>query len=177
MAPLIRNASLSDVPAVARIYGHAVEHGTASFEVNPPDEIEIRKRMQALLDGNFPYLVAELDGGVAGYAYARLYRTRPAYRFTLEDSVYIDPAAQGRGIGRLLLDRLLAESEQRGYRQMIALIGDSAQLPSIALHRAAGFRFVGNIENVGYKFGRWLDSVIMQRALGDGATTIPDPAS
>ena len=173
----IRAAVLSDVPVVTRIYAHAVEHGTASFELDPPDEAEIRLRMQALLDGNFPYVIAEIDGAVVGYAYAALYRTRPAYRFTLEDSVYIDPAAQGRGVGRALLNRLIGESERRGYRQLIAIIGDSAQLASIALHRAAGFRFVGNIENVGFKFGRWLDSVIMQRALGEGATTTPDHAS
>lgn len=176
MPPSIRPASLADIAAIARIYAHAVKFGTASFELDPPDEAEMRRRMQALLDGDLPYLVAELNGGVAGYAYAALYRTRPAYRFTLEDSIYIDPAAQRRGVGRALLDRLIAESEKRGYRQMIAIIGDSANAASIELHRAAGFRFVGNIGNVGYKFGRWLDSVIMQRALGPGATTPPSNA-
>lgn len=134
----------------------------------------MRNRMRTLLEGDFPYLVAEIDGAVAGYAYAGLYRTRPAYRFTLEDSVYIDPSAQRRGVGRALLERLIAESTQRGYRQMIAVVGDSAQVASIELHRAAGFHFVGNIENVGFKFGRWLDSVIMQRALGEGARTAPN---
>jgi phosphinothricin acetyltransferase len=173
MPPSLRPASLADIPAITRIYAHAVTFGTASFEIEPPDEAEMCQRMQALLDGDFPYFVAELNGGVAGYAYAGLYRTRPAYRFTLEDSIYIDPAAQRRGVGRALLDRLIVESEKRDYRQMIAIIGDSANAASIELHRAAGFRFVGNIENVGYKFGRWLDSVIMQRALGAGATTQP----
>jgi phosphinothricin acetyltransferase len=169
----LRAAGRADIPAITRIYAHAVEYGTASFEIEPPDEAEMGRRMQALLDGDFPYLVADLDGHVAGYAYAALYRTRPGYRYTLEDSVYVDPAAQHRGVGRALLDRLIAESERRGYRQMIAVIGDSAQTASIALHRAAGFRFVGNIENVGFKFGRWLDTVIMQRALGPGATSLP----
>jgi L-amino acid N-acyltransferase YncA len=130
-------------------------------------------RYQALLQGGYPYLVAELDGHVAGYAYAGAYRTRPAYRWTVEDSVYVDPAAYRRGIGRALLDELIAESTARDFRQMIAVIGDSAQTASIELHRAAGFRLVGNIENVGFKFGRWLDSVIMQRALGKGAATPP----
>jgi phosphinothricin acetyltransferase len=126
-----------------------------------------------LLDGGYPYFAAEIDGAVVGYAYAGPYRTRPAYRWTVEDSIYIDPQAHRRGIGRMLLDRLMAESTARGFRQMIAVIGDSAQTASIELHRAAGFRHVGNIENVGFKFGRWLDSVIMQRALGPGAETLP----
>ena len=131
------------------------------------------RRMRALLDGGFPYLAAELDGDVVGYAYAGPYRTRPAYRFTVEDSIYVDPKAQGRGIGRGLLDRLIAESTNRGFRLMVAVIGDSAQTPSIELHRAAGFTMVGAFENIGFKFDRWLDSVLMQRALGEGATTKP----
>lgn len=133
------------------------------------------QRQKLLLDGGFPYLVAESDGDIAGYAYAGLYRTRPAYRWTLEDSVYVSPTAHRRGVGRALLERLLVESQQRGFRQMIAVIGDSIQqTPSIELHRALGFRTVGVLENVGYKFGRWLDSVLMQRDLGPGATTRPD---
>ena len=169
----IRPATPADIPAVTRIYAHAVKHGTASFELEPPDEAEIGRRLRSLLDGGFPYVVAELDGQIVGYAYAGPYRTRPAYRFTVEDSIYIDPAAHRRGIGRLLLDRLIADSEQRGFRQMIAVIGDSAQTASIELHRAAGFSYVGNIQNVGFKFDRWLDSVLMQRALGPGASTKP----
>ncbi len=169
----IRHATPADVAAITRIYGDAVRHGTASFEVEPPDETEMARRQKALLDGNFPYLAAEIEGAVVGYAYAGLYRTRPAYRFTLEDSIYIDPAIQGRGVGRALIERLIIESETRGFRQMIAVIGDSAQVASIALHRTAGFHYVGNIQNVGYKFGRWLDSVIMQRPLGPGALTKP----
>jgi phosphinothricin acetyltransferase len=169
----IRPATPADIPAVTRIYAHAVKHGTASFELEPPDEAEIGRRLHSLLDGGFPYVVAESGGEVVGYAYAGPYRTRPAYRFTVEDSIYIDPSAQRRGIGRLLLDRLIADSERRGFRQMIAVIGDSAQTASIELHRAAGFGYVGNIQNVGFKFDRWLDSVLMQRALGPGASTKP----
>jgi L-amino acid N-acyltransferase YncA len=170
---MIRSAEPRDVPAITRIYAHAVRYGTASFELEPPDEAETARRYRALVDGGFPYLVAELDGAVAGYAYAGPYRARPAYRFTVEDSIYIAPDMQRRGVGRALLDRLLVESEARGFRQMIAVIGDSAQVASIELHRAAGFRMVGTFEAVGFKFGRWLDSVLMQKALGEGATTAP----
>jgi phosphinothricin acetyltransferase len=131
------------------------------------------RRMRALLDAKYPYLVAEIDGTVMGYAYAGPYRTRPAYRYTVENSVYIAPEAHRRGIGRALIDRLIIESEARGYRLMIAVIGDSAQTPSIELHRAAGFKMVGTFEAVGYKFDRWLDSVLMQRPLGKGATAPP----
>ena len=173
MSVTIRPVTPTDAAAITRIYGDAVLHGTASFELEAPDEAEMTRRMRVLLDGNFPYLVAEIAGEVVGYAYAGLYRTRPAYRFTLEDSIYVDQGVQGRGVGRALIERLLADSEARGFRQMIAVIGDSAQTASIALHRAAGFHYVGNIQNVGYKFGRWLDSVIMQRPLGPGALTKP----
>jgi L-amino acid N-acyltransferase YncA len=169
----IRPVAPADIPAITRIYGHSVRTGTASFELEPPDEAEMAQRMQALLNGGYPYLVAEIDGAVAGYAYAGSYRPRPAYRYSVEDSIYVDPGAQRRGVGRALLDHLIVECERRGFRQMIAVIGDSAQTPSIALHRAAGFRMVGTVENVGYKFDRWLDSVNMQRALGAGATTRP----
>lgn len=171
--PNIRPASVSDIPAITRIYAHAVRHGTASFELEPPDEAEMTRRMRALLDAKYPYLVAEIDGAVMGYAYAGPYRTRPAYRYTVENSVYITPDAQRRGIGRALIDRLISESEARGYRLMIAVIGDSAQTPSIELHRAAGFKMVGAFEAVGYKFDRWLDSVLMQRPLGKGASAPP----
>ena len=169
----LRAATAADIPAITAIYAHAVLHGTASFELEPPDEAEMLRRMMALLQGGFPYLVAEHAGRVAGYAYAGLYRTRPAYRFTLEDSVYIDPALQRRGVGRALLYRLVLESEARGFRQMIAIIGDSAQTSSIELHRNAGFALVGTMAHVGFKFGRWLDTVVMQRALGKGATRVP----
>jgi phosphinothricin acetyltransferase len=173
MPPTIRPAERRDIAAITPIYAHAVLHGTASFELEPPDEAEMRRRFDALHIDGFPYLVAEEDGAVLGYAYAGPYRARPAYRFTVEDSIYLSQQAQGRGIGRALLDRLLTESESRGYRQMIAVIGDSAQVPSIRLHEAAGFRHIGTFEAVGFKFGRWLDSMLMQKALGRGATTIP----
>ena len=169
----IRPATLADIPAITRIYAQSVSTGTASFELEPPDEAEMARRMQALFDGGYPYIVAEIGGAIAGYAYAGSYRPRPAYRFSVEDSIYVDPSAQRRGAGRLLLERLIEECERRGFRQMVAVIGDSAQTPSIELHRALGFRMVGTVENVGYKFGRWLDSVNMQRALGPGATTRP----
>ena len=169
----IRSAELSDIAAITRIYAYAVNHGTASFELEPPDEAEMTRRYVELYGGRFPYVVAEVDGTVAGYAYAGPYRARPAYRFTVEDSIYIDPAMQRRGVGRALLERLLVEAEAEGFRQMIAVIGDSDQTPSIALHEALGFRMVGTFEAVGYKFGRWLDSVLMQKALGKGATTVP----
>ena len=170
----IRAATPSDVPAITRIYAHAVKHGTASFELEPPSEPEMARRQRTLLDGGYPYLIAEIDNALAGYAYAGPYRPRPAYRFSVEDSIYIDPNAQRRGVGRALLEHLIEECERRGFRQMIAVIGDSAQAPSIELHRSLGFRMIGAVENLGYKFGRGLDSVNMQRALGAGATTKPD---
>jgi L-amino acid N-acyltransferase YncA len=171
--PRIRPATPADIPAITRIYDHAVRHGTASFELDPPDEAEMTWRQRALLDGGYPYLVAEVGGAVAGYAYAGPYRARPAYRFSIENSIYVAPDMHRGGIGRALLDRLIAECEARGFRLMIAVIGDSAQAPSIALHRAAGFRLVGALEGVGFKFDRWLDTVLMQRPLGKGSSAPP----
>jgi L-amino acid N-acyltransferase YncA len=173
MTVAIRPAALADISAITRIYAHAVEHGTASFELAAPDEAEMTRRMRTLLDGQFPYLVAEVDGAVAGYAYASLYRTRPAYRFTVEDSVYVAPDLQRRGIGIALLKTLIEASTARGYRQMIAVIGDSDQAASIGVHKACGFAPAGNLKSIGYKFGRWLDTPLMQRALGPGASTKP----
>jgi L-amino acid N-acyltransferase YncA len=173
MSHSIRAAGPADIASITRIYDHAVRQGTASFEIEPPDETEMARRLRNLMEGGYPYLVAELDGTVAGYAYAGPYRARPAYRWTVEDSVYVAPAAYRRGIGRALLDRLIDESAARNFRQMIAVIGDSAQTASIELHRTTDFRFVGKIENVGFKFGRWLDSIIMQRPLGAGAKINP----
>jgi phosphinothricin acetyltransferase len=174
MSILIRPATAADIPAITAIYGHAVTYGTATFELDPPDAAAMNERFDELVTGGFPYLVGcTQDGRVAGYAYAGLYRIRVAYRHTLEDSIYIDPAFHRRGVGRALLDRLVAESEARGFRQMVAVIGDSAQVASIALHRAAGFRMIGTFEAVGFKFGRWLDTVMMQRALGEGAGSMP----
>lgn len=167
-APTLRPSDAADIPAIAAIYAHAVLHGTASFELAPPDEAEMAARRAALLAAGYPYLVAEADGVVAGYAYASAYRPRPAYRDTVEGSVYVDPARHGRGVGRALLTGLIAAAASRGYRQMVAVIGDTANAPSIRLHEALGFRYVGTLRAVGWKHGRWLDTVLMQRALGPG---------
>jgi len=169
----IRPAVANDLVAITRIYADAVRHGTASFEIDPPDQDEMTRRFESLRAGGFPYLVAQVDGAVVGYAYAGPYRARPAYRFTVEDSIYLAATARRRGIGRALLGRLIEDAQAHGFRQMIAVIGDSDQPASIALHAAAGFRLIGTLAAVGYKFDRWLDSVLMQRPLGDGATTVP----
>jgi L-amino acid N-acyltransferase YncA len=169
----IRPTVLADLPAITEIYAHEVLVGTATFELVPPDLAEMTRRFQALIDAGFPYFVAVLDGGVAGYAYAAAYRPRPAYRFTVENSVYLRPAIHRRGIGRQLLQRLIAECETRGFRQMIAVIGDSANAASVGVHAACGFQMIGTHPSVGLKFGRWLDTVMMQRKLGEGAGTVP----
>jgi phosphinothricin acetyltransferase len=173
MSLQIRPTTLADLPAITAIYTYAVLTGTATFELEPPDLAEMTRRYETLIAGGFPYLVAVLDGTVAGYAYAGPYRARPAYRFSVENSVYLDPAAQGKRIGTQLLQALIAESEKRGYRLMVAVIGDSANAASIGVHTRTGFTMVGTLENVGLKFGRWLDTVLMQRPLGEGAGTIP----
>jgi L-amino acid N-acyltransferase YncA len=174
MSPItIRPVQPDDIQGITAIYAHAVTHGTASFETEPPSESEMDHRRRTLENGGFPYVVADIAGRIAGYAYAGPYRTRIAYRYTVEDSVYIHPDAQRKGIGRMLLTELLTRAEARGFRQMIAVIGDSAQLSSIALHRSLGFTAVGTFTDIGFKHGRWLDSVLMQRALGDGASTPP----
>jgi L-amino acid N-acyltransferase YncA len=169
----LRPATAGDTAAITRIYADAVTHGTASFELEPPDEAEMARRLQTLLAGGYPYLVAELSGAIAGYAYAGPYRARPAYKWTVENSIYVAPRFQRRGIGLVLLKRLIAESEQRGFRQMIAVIGDSAQAPSIALHAAAGFDMIGTLRAVGFKHGKWLNTPLMQIALGKGDTVLP----
>jgi L-amino acid N-acyltransferase YncA len=169
----IRPAGLRDIAAITRIYEHAVRHGTASFEIEPPDQQEMTRRYETLRAAGYPYLVAELGGALVGYAYAGPYRSRPAYHWSVENSIYIAPQSQRRGIGRALLERLVVDAQDGGFRQMIAVIGDSANAASIELHRAAGFRMVGTFDNVGFKFGRWLDSVLMQRPLGKGAETAP----
>src|SRR4030088_1895745 len=174
MSPSLRAANPADLAAVTAIYDRAVRHGTASFELAPPAASQLARRRQALVDAGYPYLVAEIDGVIAGYAYAGPYRARPAYRWSVEDSIYAAPHMHRRGVGAALLGRLIADAEQSGFRQMIAVIGDSAQAPSIALHRGAGFRTGGTIGDVGLKFCRWLDSVLMQRALGPGATKPPE---
>jgi phosphinothricin acetyltransferase len=169
----IRSAEPRDIAAITNIYDGAVRYGTASFEIDPPDETEMRRRYDVLRAGGYPFLVAELDGAVAGYAYAGPHRARPAYHWSIEDSIYIARPSQRRGFGRALLARLITDAETNGFRQMIAVIGDSANAASIELHRAAGFRMVGTFDNVGFKFGRWLDCVLMQRPLGQGAATNP----
>jgi len=170
---LVRPASPRDIPAITTIYGQAVREGTASFELEEPGEAEMMQRYESLTAAGYPYVVAERDGAILGYAYAAQYRARPAYRWTVEDSVYVGVGAHRRGVGRALLARLIADCEVLGFRQMIAVIGDTANAGSIELHRAAGFRMVGTFDNVGFKFGRWLDSVLMQRPLGPGAQTPP----
>jgi L-amino acid N-acyltransferase YncA len=169
----IRPADIADLPFVTEIYEHAVRFGTATFELAPPDLSEMTRRFQALKEGGFPYLVAAREGRVVGYAYAGPYRPRSAYRFTVENSVYLQPAIHRRGIGRQLLQRLISECEARGFRQMIAVIGDSANAGSIGVHTACGFQMIGTHPNVGLKFGRWLDTVMMQLPLGEGAGTVP----
>ena len=169
----IRPTIAADLPVITEIYEHAVRHGTATFELIPPDLAEMTRRFDALMDGGFPYFAAILEGRVVGYAYAGAYRPRPAYRFTVENSVYLQPAIHRQGIGLQLLRRLIVESETRGYRQMIAVIGDSANAGSIGVHIRTGFQMIGTHPNVGFKFGRWLDTVMMQLALGDGGSTLP----
>ena len=174
--PTIRSATLVDIPAIATIYQPQVIEGTATFELEPPDDAEMRRRFEVITSAGFPYLAADLEGRLAGYAYAQAFRARPAYRFTVEDSIYVADGVQGRGVGKALLGALVARCTDLGFRQMIAVIGDSArQAPSIALHRALGFEVVGKLPSVGFKHGRWLDSVQMQRALGVGDTE-PPPA-
>ena len=163
---LIRPATAADVAAIASIYGRHVLHGTASFETEPPSLEEMSRRYAEVVKHGLPYLVAELAGEVAGFAYAGPYRPRPAYRFTVEDSVYIRHDRTGNGIGRALLHEVIRLCEQAGMKQMIAIIGDSANAASIRLHETAGFEHVGVLRNVGLKFGRWLDTVIMQKGLG-----------
>ena len=172
-APSIRPAGPPDIPAITRIYAHAVEHGTASFELEPPDEAEMTRRQEALLTKGYPYFVAERAGVVAGYAYAGPYRDRRAYDWCVEDSVYVAPEFYRKGIGRHLLLRLITEAEARGFRQMIGVIGDSANTASVAVHAAVGFRLIGTFQSIGFKHGRWLDTVLMQRALGSGGTAPP----
>lgn len=170
---LIRPGEEADIPAIAAIYAHHVRTGTASFETDPPAEQEMRRRRADLIQRGYPYLVAASDAAVLGYAYAGSYRARPAYRNTVENSVYVRPDALRRGIGRRLLERLITECSARGFRQMVAIVGDSANFASIRLHERAGFRRVGVLTSVGFKHGRWLDTVLLQRALGDGDARPP----
>jgi phosphinothricin acetyltransferase len=172
-AMLIRPSEVTDLGAITAIYGQAVRHGTGTFELEAPDEAEMTRRRDAVLDQGLPWLVAERDGIVVGYAYANPFRPRRAYRFCLEDSIYLDPAAQRRGVGRALLAELISQCEARDARQMLAVIGDAANAGSIAVHRACGFEHCGVFKAAGWKAGRWLDVVVMQRALGEGAASPP----
>ena len=176
LAIIVREATDADMAAVTAIYAHHVQHGLASFEETPPDPAEMLARRRTVLQRGCPYLVAERDGEVVGYAYASAYRPRPAYRFTVEDSIYVRHDLAGRGVGARLLQQLIIGCEQAGFRQMIAVIGDSANAASIGLHARFGFRHSGKQTSVGFKFGRWVDSIEMQRALGSGDATLPDIA-
>jgi L-amino acid N-acyltransferase YncA len=169
----IRPAAVAELPSITDIYAHEVRFGTATFELIPPDLAEMTRRFHALVEGGFPYLVAVLDGRVIGYAYASAFRPRPAYRFTVENSVYLRPAIHRRGIGQQLLQRLIGECSALGFRQMIAVIGDSANAASVGVHSRCGFKMIGTHPNVGLKFGRWLDTVMMQLPLGEGAASVP----
>ena len=169
-----RPATTADIPAITAIYAEQVLYGTATFELAPPDEAEMAARMAALIAEGYPYIVAEREGGIVGYAYAGPYRARPAYRHSVEDSIYLSTDARGQGIGGLLLRVLIEQSTALGFRQMIAVIGDSQNMPSIRVHRAAGFQMTGTLVSVGHKFGRWLDAVLMQRALGLGDSALPE---
>lgn len=173
---LVRPSRDADIPAITRIYGHAVAHSTATFETDAPDEAEVARRRADVTARGLPWLVAERDARVLGYAYANPFRPRLAYRFCLEDSIYLDASVRGQGIGRVLLAELLAQCEARGARQMLAVIGDSANGGSIGVHRACGFEHAGLLQSAGWKFDRWLDVVIMQRPLGTGQATPPDGA-
>lgn len=172
--PEVRDARIEDLPALQAIYAHHVRHGLASFEETPPDLAEMERRFRAVTEAGLPYLVAELDGSARGYAYAGPYRARPAYRYSLEDAIYVEPGFEGRGLGRALLGAVIARCEALGYRRLLAIIGDSGNRPSIALHERLGFRQCGLIPSVGFKLGRWVDTVVMERPLGPGDSRPPD---
>lgn len=169
----VRDARDADMPSIQRIYAHHVLHGLASFEEAAPGVAEMTARREAVVNLGLPYLVAEMDGRVVGYSYASTYRPRPAYRHTIEDSVYVQDGLAGHGVGRALLAALIVRCEAGPWRQMLAVIGDSGNTASIGLHRSLGFERIGRLDAVGFKFGRWVDSVLMQRALGSGRSSSP----
>jgi phosphinothricin acetyltransferase len=170
----IRPSTEADLPAIQAIYAHAVLHGTGTFETEVPEIPEMTRRRSEVLSRSLPWLVAEQEGRVLGYAYANYFRPRMAYRFCLEDSIYLHPDAQGKGVGRLLLAELIARCEAAGARQMLAVIGDSDNQGSIGVHTALGFEHTGVLKSSGWKFGRWLDVVLMQRQLGPGDQSHPE---
>ncbi len=171
--PHVRAAEVEDIAAITAIYGHAVLHGTGTFETDPPDETGMAARFARVVDGGYPYLVATDGPRVLGFAYAYAYRDRPAYRFTVEDSIYVGAEARGQGVGKLLMSALIARTASAGFRQMVAVIGDSGNHGSIRLHEVMGFRHVGLLASSGWKADRWLDVVLMQRSLGEGDTGAP----
>ncbi|MEF9943349.1 MAG: N-acetyltransferase family protein [Burkholderiaceae bacterium] len=174
MSPItLRPVTGSDLAAITAIYSHHVQHGSGSFELEPPSAAEMQSRIAAIIAAGYPYWVAVRGNEVLGYAYANHFRTRPAYRFTVEDSIYVAPTAIGQGVGRALLERLIEVCTEQGFRQMLAVIGDSDNAASIAVHRGCGFVHTGKMSQVGWKFGRWLDIVLMQRELGVGGTREP----
>ncbi|MDM7464176.1 N-acetyltransferase family protein [Tepidimonas taiwanensis] len=175
-SPLIRPSRDDDLPAIAQLYGHHVLHGTGTFETTPPTVDEMASRRADVLAKGLPWLVAEVDGRVVGFAYGNWFKPRPAYRYSVEDSIYVAPDAAGRGLGRALLAELLLQLEARGIRKVMAVIGDSANAGSIGLHTALGFERVGVVRSCGWKFGRWLDIVLMEKSLGPGDTTPPADA-
>ena len=170
---MIRPSQDYDIPAVTAIYSHHVLHGTGTFETAPPTEEDMASRRSDVLSKGLPYLVIETEDGVLGFAYCNWFKPRPAYRFSAEDSVYLAPAAAGKGLGRLLLEELMAQAERAGVRKLIAVIGDSTNLGSIGVHKACGFQHVGVLANCGWKFERWLDVVLMERVIGLGSTQAP----
>ena len=173
MPLIVRDATPADVPAIAALYADEVRDHVNTYEYDVPDDAEMARRMRGVLDAGYPYLVAERDGEFVGYAYASSYRARAGYRKTVENSVYVAHDSHRRGVGKALLQALIEACTEKGFRLMVAVIGDSKQAASIGLHEAAGFEHAGIFKNIGYKFDRWLDSVQMQRALGAGATKPP----
>ena len=169
----LRSATFVDIPAIQQLYALEVREGVATYEYDVPDEAEMARRMRELLEKGFPYLVAELDGAFAGYAYASSYRSRIGYRWTVEDTVYVAPAAKGKGVGRTLLAKLMQDCEALGFRQMVAVIGEPGNGASVALHEKLGFITIGIFPGLGRKHGRWLDTVQMQCALGSGNRDAP----
>ena len=172
-ATLLRPSIEADLPAIQAIYAHAVQHGTGTFETDAPDVAEMGRRRTEVLGRGLPFLVAEVGGEVVGYAYANYFRPRLAYRYCLEDSIYLARDAQGKGLGKLLLAELIARCEAAGGRQMLAVIGDAENKGSVGLHAALGFEHTGVLKASGWKLGRWLDVVLMQRPLGHGDTNAP----
>lgn len=176
--PLIRPSSDADLPAITAIYAHHVLHGTGSFETEPPSIVDMTARRADVLSKGLPYLVVEQDGKIAGFAYGNWFKPRPAYRYSVEDSIYMAPDLQGKGLGRALLAELMARFEAAGIRKVMAIIGDSANTGSVGIHLALGFKQVGIVDSCGWKFGAWRDIVIMQKPLGLGDTQPPnEPAA